>query len=114
MKLYVLDMTMYQVEEADGKPIDYPLRKNYSDWLMTPGIADNGEDFTIAYMFATNLVKDEVNTYLATEHEVRVLKDAINKLLEATQRGQAAFGGRIHAEAIARVFNIQENEPKED
>lgn len=117
-KLYKLNLTSYKVpgQTVDNvaEEIDYPLAENYATWLMTPGIADDGEDFVVAYVLADNLGKNTSDEYLLNEREIVVLKNAINKLLEATQRGQAALGGKLHAEAIMRVFNIQEHEPKED
>ncbi len=128
MKMYRLDLSKYQIEvtepavHADGsvvlnkdkrptmltKNIDYPLRRNLSEFLRTVGMFKNSTELVEAVMLAKRIRDITADFILLDEKEANVLRQVIDKHLQLTAEGKGCFGGTIHEEAICRVVNMEE------
>jgi hypothetical protein len=123
MKKFVLDLSKYEVtlsmpvtKVVDGKEIRememqtqvYPLRENISTWLRSPGIFRTGEDIAEAVYVAKQIRDCKEDSIELDEREAKVLKDAVNRLVDLTADGKANLGGEIHEEAIVRVIKMKE------
>lgn len=125
MKKFVLDLSKYEVtapvpvtkiDEKTGKEVrefenqtqEYPLRENLSGWLRSAGIFRTGEDIAEAVSVAKQIRDCKEDSIELDEREAKVLKDAVNRLVELTADGKANLGGEVHEEAIVRVIKMKE------
>lgn len=130
MKKFILDLSKYEVtvptpvtktDEKTGKEIrefenqiqEYPLQKNLSNWLRSPGMFRSGEDIAEAVGLAKQIRDCKEDSIELDEREADVLKQVINKLVELTAdtkdpNRNPNFGGPIHEEVIIRVIKMQE------
>ncbi len=125
-KEYRLDLSKYEIETRDvikdekGKvvmeddrpkikkgSIEYPLRNNLSDFLRSVGMFKTAEDVAEAIVLAKIIRNEESDGLTLDEKEARVLKYALNRIIELTAEGKAQIGGIIHEEMICRVVNME-------
>ncbi len=125
-KKYRLDLSKYEVESRevvrdengkvdvkDGKPmveltsIEYPLRTNLSDFLRSVGMFKTAEDAAEGIVLAKEIRSEESDELILDEKEARVLKYALNRIIELTADGKANIGGSTHEEMICRVVNME-------
>ena len=125
MKKFVLDLSKYgvtvsmpvtkvvddkEVRELENQIQEYPLRENISTWLRSVGIFKTGEDIAEAVSIAKQIRDCKDDSIELDEREAKVLKQAVNRLVELTADGKANLGGEIHEEAIVRVVKMKEVE----
>ena len=125
-KEYRLDLSKYEIETQEvvrdengkvdvknGKPmvelksIEYPLRNNLSDFLRSVGMFKTAEDAAEGIVLAKAIRNEETDGLILDEKEARVLKYALNRIIELTAEGKAQIGGSIHEEMICRVVNME-------
>ncbi len=125
-KEYRLDLSKYEIETRDvvkdekgkvvmedGRPkmkkgsMEYPLRTNLSDFLRSIGMFKTAEDVAEAVLLAKEIRSEESDGLILDEKEVRVLRYALNRIIELTADGKAQIGGSIHEEMICRVVNME-------
>ena len=123
MKKFKIDLSEYSVEvkinkrneetdkvELVDEIIPYPIKDNLYQWLRLPGIFKDGVEIVDACDVAKQ-IRDAEDDVVLDEHEMGLLKTAINKLIaqENDPRiGAQALGGAIHEECIRRVFKAEE------
>ncbi len=131
-KEYRLDLSKYDVESRetvrdengkadvkDGKPmvelksIEYPLRNNLSDFLRSVGMFKTAEDAAEGIVLAKAIRNEETDGLILDEKEARVLKYALNRIIELTAEGKVNIGGSTHEEMICRVVNMEVMEDEE-
>jgi len=127
LKKYELDLSEYKItapmpvtrtDEKTGKEVRtmetqeqvYPLRDNISAWLRGVGIFKSAEDIAEAVGVAKQIRDCKDNTIVLDEREAKILKQAVNRLVELTADGKANLGGEVHEEAICRVVKMKEIE----
>jgi hypothetical protein len=119
MKKFKLDLSEYEVtslqpdmesEKHEMKEVTqpYPLRANLNAWLRGIGVFRSGEDIAEAVSIAKQIRDCKEDSIELDEREANILKQAVNRLVEATADGKANLGGEIHEEAIIRVVKMQE------
>lgn len=106
---YELDLSRYTVE-IDNKVCEYPLRQNLCSWLRMIGIFRSADDVAEAVLLARRIREHGGNKLRLDETEARILRTAIDRLLELTADGKASLGGEIHEEAIFRVARMEKVE----
>ena len=125
-KEYRLDLSKYDVESRevvrdengkvdvkDGKPmvelksIEYPLRNNLSDFLRSVGMFKTAEDAAEGIVLAKAIRNEKSVGLILDGKEARVLKYALNRIIELTAEGKANIGGSTHEEMICRVVNME-------
>lgn len=123
MKRFKIDLSEYSVTiqvskrneetkqiELVTEEIPYPLKDNIYQWLRLPGVFKGGVEICDACDLAKQ-VRDAGDDIVLDEHEIGLLKTAMDKLIaqEANpQMGVQALGGEVHEECIRRVFKAEE------
>ena len=123
MKRFKIDLSEYNVTiqtnernketnqlELINKEIVYPLKDNLYQWLRLPGMFKDGVEICDACDLAKQ-VRDAGDDIVLDEHEIGLLKTAMNKLIAQPANpamGVQALGGEIHEECIKRVFKADE------
>jgi len=123
MKRFKIDLSEYNVTiqtnernketnqlELINKEIVYPLKDNLYQWLRLPGMFKDGVEICDACDLAKQ-VRDAGDDIVLDEHEIGLLKTAMNKLIAQPANpamGVQALGGEVHEECIKRVFKADE------
>jgi len=123
MKRFKIDLSEYSVTvqvnernketnqlELISKEIVYPLKDNMYQWLRLPGMFKDGVEICDACDLAKQ-VRDAGDDIVLDEHEIGLLKTAMNKLIAQPANpamGVQALGGEVHEECIKRVFKADE------
>jgi len=123
MKRFKIDLSEYNVTiqtnernketnqlELINKEIVYPLKDNLYQWLRLPGMFKDGVEICDACDLAKQ-VRDAGDDIVLDEHEIGLLKTAMNKLIAQPANpamGVQSLGGEVHEECIKRVFKADE------
>jgi hypothetical protein len=123
MKKFELDLSVYSVEidaavkdeetgqvRLEKKTVVYPFRSNLSAWLRTMGIFKTANDIAEAVSLARAIRNCQDDKLVLDDLEARILKTAVDKLVEITAEGKGNLGGEMHEEAICRVAKMKEVE----
>lgn len=123
MKKFELDLSVYTVtadvpvrdDEAgvvtlEKKELIYPLRQNISSWLRTMGIFKTAQDVAEAVSIARAVRECKEDKLALDETEARILRMAVDRIVEFTAEGKGNLGGEIHEEAICRIALMKEIE----
>lgn len=125
MKKFTLSLTSWvipiQVQKTaeDGKPFieiedtDYPVKDNLGMMLRAGGLFKNIEDTVEAVMLGKSIQDTTEDSIEIDERELDLLKNCLDKHLEAAAEGKSSFGGQQHETLVLRIYDLWKNKDKE-
>lgn len=109
MKKFELNLSEYAVE-VNGEHLLYPLRANISAWLRAAGVFRSANDIAEAVSLARAVRECKDGKLVLDETEARILRTAVDRIIEMTAEGKGNLGGELHEEAICRIAKMKEVE----
>ena len=125
MKKFELDLTSWDTEVSvqknneHGNPvfvqekIEYPLKENLGMMLRAGGLFENTEDTVEAILLGRTIQARSEDSIEIDERELGLLKQCLDRHLEAATKGQGVFGGQQHEELILRIHALWKNKDAE-